>query len=139
MNIDTEERTSEMQSQLSPARPAMTVNPIFTLADLGLDRRIGLEQASQQLTQVSEAQIVRWVQFPSGALFFTLVPEDPESGAVYIFDRREGIFYLLDFEDRKWGGYSLPDYEMLERAHRLSLLAQRPWLLKRWSKQPKSS
>lgn len=128
-----------MQLQLLPASPAMTVNPIFTLTDLGLDRKTGLEQASQRLTQISEAQIVRWVQFPSGALFFTLVPEDPESGAVYIFDRREGIFYLLDFEDRKWGGYSLPDYEMLERTHRLSLLAQRPWLLKRWSKPAKSS
>ena len=122
-----------MRSQLRPAKPALTVNPIFTLTDLGLDGRAGLEQASERLSQVSEAQIVRWVQFPTGALFFTLVPGDPESGAVYIFDRRAGIFYLLDFDDKKWGGYSLPDYEVLERSHRLSLLAQRPWILKGWT------
>ena len=79
----------------------------------------------------SEAQIVRWVQFPAGALFFTLVPEDPESGAVYVFDRRNGVFYLVDFNDQKWGGYSLAEYEVLERTHRLTMLAQRPWLLER--------
>jgi hypothetical protein len=128
-----------MQREFPPDRSALTVNPIFTLAELGLDSRIGLEQASQRLIQISEAQIVRWVQFPSGALFFTLVPDDPESGAVYIFDRREGVFYLLDFADQKWGGYSLPEYETLERTYRLSLLAQRPWLLRRWTRPSRSS
>jgi hypothetical protein len=59
------------------------------------------------------------------------VPEAPESGAVYVFDRRNGVFYLVDFNDQKWGGYSLAEYEVLERTHRLTMLAQRPWLLDR--------
>jgi hypothetical protein len=111
--------------------PRLTASAILTLADLGLDRRAGLDQASRGLAERSEAQIVRWVQFAAGALFFTLVPADPESGGVYVFDRKEGVFYWLDFNDQKWGGYSLADYEALERTYRLSLLAQRPWLLKR--------
>ena len=119
-----------MQQQLLPR---LTASVILTLADLGLDRRVGLDEASRGLAERSEAQIARWVQFPAGALFFTLVPGDPESGAVYVFDRKAGVFYLLDFDDQKWGGYSLADYEALERTYKLSLLAQRPWLLKRWS------
>ena len=111
--------------------PALNANPILTLADLGLDRSVGLDQASRGLAERSEAQILRWVQFPAGALFFTLVPGDPESGAVYVFDRKDGVFYYVDFNDQKWGGYSLADFEALERTYRLSLLAQRPWLLKR--------
>ena len=111
--------------------PRLTASEILTLADLGLDRQAGLDQASRGLAERSEAQIVRWVQFAAGALFFTLVPGDPESGGVYVFDRKEGVFYWLDFNDQKWGGYSLADYEALERTYRLSLLAQRPWLLKR--------
>jgi len=111
--------------------PRLTASAILTLADLGLDRRAGLDQASRGLAERSEAQIVRWVQFAAGALFFTLVPGDPESGGVYVLDRKEGVFYWLDFNDQKWGGYSLADYEALERTYRLSLLAQRPWLLKR--------
>jgi hypothetical protein len=119
--------------------PRLTASEILTLADLGLDRRAGLDQASRGLAERSEAQIVRWVQFPAGALFFTLVPGDPESGGVYVFDRKEGVFYWLDFDDQKWGGYSLADYEALERTYRLSLLAQRPWLLKRLSAASKAA
>ena len=64
-----------MQVRISPT---LTANPILTLEDLGLERSVGLDQASRGLAERSEAQIVRWVQFPAGALFFTLVPEDPE-------------------------------------------------------------
>ena len=116
-----------------------TATPILTLKDLGLERTVGLDQASQGLAERSEAQIVRWVQFPAGALFFVLVPGDPESGAVYIFDRKCGVFYFVDFRDQKWGGYSLAEYEVLERTHRLSLLAQRPWLLNRRCQSTKTN
>ena len=119
-----------MQVQIPPA---LTASPLLTLKDLGLDCNVGLDEASRGLAERSEAQIVRWVQFPAGALFFTLVPEDAESGAVYVFDRRTGVFYLLDFHDQKWGGYSLAEYETLERRFSLTVLAQQPWLLKRLS------
>lgn len=125
-----------MEGQLLPK---LTANPVLTLEDLGLNRKAGLDEASRGLAERSEAQIVRWVQFPAGALFFTLVPGDPESGGVYVFDRREGVFYWLNFDDQKWGGYSLADYEALERAYGLSLLAQRPRLLKRWCERPKTA
>jgi hypothetical protein len=111
--------------------PKLSVNPILTLEDLGLERSAGLDEASRGLAQVSEAQIVRWVQFPAGALFFTLVPGDPESGGLYILDRRNGVFYWLNFEDRKWGGYSLADYEEMNRNGRVSMLAQHPALLRK--------
>ena len=69
-----------MQLRISPT---LTANPILTLEDLGLERSVGLDQASRGLAERSEAQkSVCWVQFPAGALFFTLVPEDPDSGAV---------------------------------------------------------
>jgi hypothetical protein len=109
----------------------LSVDPILTLEDLGLDRKAGLDEASRGLAELSESQIVRWVQFPAGALFFTLVPGDPESGGLYVFDRRSGIFYWLNFDDQKWGGYSLADYEELNRTYGLSMLAQRPGLLRK--------
>jgi hypothetical protein len=117
-----------MLEQLSPR--VMTATAILSLDDLGLGRECNLDQASRKLAERSEAQIVRWVQFPAGALFFMLVPGDPESGAVYVFDRKTGIFYLIDVNDQKWGGHSLAEYETLERTCGLTLLAQQPWLLK---------
>jgi hypothetical protein len=51
-----------MQTRISPT---LTANPILTLEDLGLERSVGAER--------SKAQIVRWVQFPADALFFSLL------------------------------------------------------------------
>ena len=109
----------------------MNVTPLLTLEELGLDRRVTVEEASRGLAQAAEAEIVRWVQFPAGVLFFTLVSGDPESGALYVFDRKAGVFYWINFEDRKWGGYSIEDYRVLVRQHKLTALAQRPALLER--------
>ena len=125
-----------MQTQ-QPA--AFTATPILTLKDLGFEGTVGVDQASRGLAELSEAQIVRWVQFPAGALFFVLTQGDPRSGAFYIFDRRNGVFYSVDFNDQNWGGYSVAEYEALERTHRISQLAQRPWLLNRRRESAKTN
>src|SRR5262245_17822902 len=109
----------------------MNVTPLLTFEELGLDRRATVEEASIALAGAAEAQIVRWTQFPAGVLFFTLVSGDPESGALYVLDRKSGVFYWLNFDDRKWGGYNLDDYNMLVRRHKLAELAQRPGLIER--------
>jgi hypothetical protein len=118
---------------------AFTANPILTLEDLGLERTVSLHEASRGLAERSEAQIVRWVQFAAGALFFVLTQGDPRSGAVYVFDRRNGVFYFVVFNDQNWGGYSVAEYEVLERTHRISRFAQRPWLLNRRRESAKTN
>ena len=131
---DTEQGMSiqkELKQMNSSTFAQMNVTPLLTLEELGLDRRATVNEASQGLARAAEAQIVRWVQFPRGVLFFTLVSGDPESGALYIFDRKTGVFYWLNFDDRKWGGYSVEDYGALVRQHKLTALAQRPALLDR--------
>jgi len=62
----------------------LSVNPALTLADLQLDRSAGLDDASRGLARISEAQIVRSIHFPAGALSFTLAPDDPESGGACV-------------------------------------------------------
>ena len=118
---------------------AMSVIPLLTIQELGLDRRATVEEAANGLARLAEAQIVRWVQFPAGALFFTLVSGDPESGALYVLDRKTGTLYWLNFDDQKCGGYSLDDYEALVRQHKLTTLAQRPWLLEQTCQGPKTA
>jgi hypothetical protein len=107
----------------------MNVTPLLTLEELGLERRVTVEEASVALSRAAEAEIVRWVQFPGGVLFFTLVSGDPESGALYVFDRKTGVFYWLNFQDQNWGGYSVEEYRTLVRQHKLTAFAQRPALL----------
>ncbi len=104
---------------------------VACLADLGLDRQAGVEDAVGGFLKMAEAETTaRWVQFPRGLLLFVFAPGDPESGEFYLYDRRRGVFYLLTVpDDRRFGGYRMEDYEDLVRKHRLYDLAQRPGLL----------
>ena len=110
--------------------PELVAKPFLTKDNFGSPKHVGVAEASAAVTRIAEAPIVRWVQFPTGVLFFTLVPDDPESGALYLFDRKLGTVYSLDFQDSKYGGYSLEDYETLVRQYRLLVLTRCPWRLR---------
>ncbi len=121
-----------MPVQTISAHPKAT--PILTLTDFGLDNRTtNIEQAAKALELQAEAPIVRWVQFPKGALFFTM--HDPQSGFLYVFDRKSGTFYSIEFEDNNFGGYTIEQYEQLVEQYRLKRLAACPWLLTRGPKR----
>ena len=88
------------------------------------------------------AEVARWVEFPAALLIFLVVPGDPESGAVYLLDRKRGIWLWIDFEDERYGGYSSQDLDCLLRECRFLSLVERPGLLRsnlRWVVQPGSA
>jgi hypothetical protein len=98
-----------------------------------------LDSAVAKLLEITDgAEIARWVQFPWGLLLFVVVPGDPESGAFYVFDRKTGTWYWVDFEDNKYGGYSEADFECLMKACRFARLIEQPQLLEicRWRVTP---
>jgi hypothetical protein len=115
----------------------MTATPLVRL-DAGKD----LEVAVAELLATTEyPQIARWIQFPTAVALFLLVPNDPESGAIYVYDRRDGFWYWVDFEDEKYSGYSLADlYVLLEQCSFLRLV-ENPRLLRdrEWFVTPGSS
>ena len=80
------------------------------------------------LKSTETAEIVRWMEFPASVLLFLLVPGDPESGAVYVLDRKQGTWYAIDFKDEQFGGYSVSQLEELLRECRFLDLVERPGL-----------
>ncbi len=71
--------------------------------------------------QISEGIVARWIQMPKGMLLLVMVPDNPASGAIYIYDRVEQQFSLVSFEgaddtlttqdfDGLLGEYNLLDY-----------------------------
>ena len=89
-----------------------------------------LETAVAKLLDVTEhPAIAKWVQFPKALLLFLLVPGDPESGAFYVYDRRSRTWFWVDFDDEKFGGYNLNDFDRLVRDCRFLDLVERPHLL----------
>ena len=105
----------------------MDVRPI-----LQFDSGKELEVAVAELLAVADyPEIARWVQFPRGLMLFLMVPGDSESGAVYVYDRCDGIWYLVDFQDQNYGGYSLAELDvLLGRCHFLRLV-ENPRCLRR--------
>ena len=95
-----------------------------------------LETAVAALLKAADTpEIVRWIEFPASVLLFLLVPGDPESGALYVLDRKNGTWYAVDFDDEQYGGYSVAQLEMLLNECSFLGLVERPGLLRtglRW-------
>ncbi len=102
----------------------MVVEPIVQV-DAGVD----LQTAIAALIKVAEnVEIVRWIELPASVLLFLLVPGDPDSGAVYVLDRKKETWYVVDFEDEQFGGYSVSQLEVLFRDCNFLDLIERPGL-----------
>ena len=103
----------------------MSVLPIVQLS-----RDPALETAVTALLKVTEtAEIVRWIEFPQSVLLFLVVPGDPESGAVYVLDRKKGTWYFVGFHDEHYGGHRVDQLESLLTECGFLRLVEQPWLL----------
>ena len=102
----------------------MMVSPVVQ-CDPGVD----LSAAVAALIKVTEnVEIVRWIELSAAVLLFLLVPGDPDSGAVYVLDRKKGTWYAVDFEDEQFGGYSVAQLESLLNDCKFLDLIERPGL-----------
>ena len=113
----------------------MMIEPVVKVG-LGVD----VQTAVAELLKLSEnVEIVRWIELPASVLLFLLVPGDPDSGAVYVLDRKKGTWYAVDFEDEQFGGYSVSQLEMLLKDCNFLDLIERPGLWRsglRWMVVP---
>ena len=118
----------------------MTVTPITHPNQERKTVNESLDQAVARLLDITEhPAITKWIQFPKSLLLFLTTPEDPESGAFYIYDRRSRAWLWVDFEDQKFGGYNASDFEQLVRVCGFLDLVERPELLRSqtpWIIQP---
>ena len=103
----------------------MEAQPILTLENCSPDLSI-----AALLAITETAQPVRWIEFPASVLLFLSVQGDPESGALYVLDRKTSSWYWIDFDDQHYGGYSVSDFELLIHQYDILSLVERPGLLK---------
>jgi len=87
------------------------------------------EAVARLLDITDHAKIERWIQFPRALFVFLLMPGDAESGAFYVYDRHSGVWFSVDFDDDKFGGYAASDFDQLVRECRFLDLVERPHLL----------
>jgi len=112
----------------------LIVNEVLRMQDpnarrLGLDR-LDEDQLILEFARWAEGQLKKWLDYAKGALLFVMVPEEPESGMFYIYDRARQTFFMVDpAEVDRYGGYRLEEFEQMAQVFGLKALAQNPQVL----------
>ena len=102
------------------------IDDVLRLQDFGLER-LDEDRAIVGFAARAEARIARWLDFAKGALLLLMVPDDPESGCFYIYDRGRGAFYSLSLPvEGRYGGFREDEFEALSQTFGLAGLAQDP-------------
>jgi len=118
----------------------MNVVPIINLRHASEDVGGSVDGAIGRLLDVTEhPTITKWIQLPKALFVLLMVPGDPESGAFYVYDRVSRVWLWLDFDDEKFGGYTVRDFEQLVRECHFLDIVEHPQLLPsrtRWIIQP---
>lgn len=103
----------------------MKAQPILAVATASTDPAI-----AALLAITENAQPVRWIEFPASVLLFMSIQGDPQSGALYVLDRRTATWFWIDFDDQQYGGYGASDFDLLVHEHDILSLVERPGLLR---------
>lgn len=113
----------------------MTVSRLTVSATLSLTdpeaRRLGLDRLDEdrlilEFARWAEGELKRWVDYERGALLFVAVPEAPDLGTFYIYDRARRTFFVVDPDLGRFGGYREDEFEPMAQTHGLKALAQHP-------------
>jgi hypothetical protein len=77
---------------------------------------------------IGEAVAARWIQMPKAILLLQMAPENPASGAIYVYDRLREDFYMLSFEGEE-DTLTLEDFSQILPEYNLLQYAEQPGLL----------
>jgi hypothetical protein len=83
---------------MSQSRGKMSVHCLFHAEEIGVAKEPNLDRLVKVFLQISEGIAMRWIQMPKGMLLLVMVPDNPASGAIYIYDRVGQQFCLVSFE-----------------------------------------
>jgi len=114
---------------MEPSRGSITPHRLFSVKDLGLGNpEPHVDLVINEFLHIGDAVAARWIQMPKAILLLQMAPENPASGAIYVYDRLRQEFYLLSFEgaedDLTVDEFSqlLPEYNLLRYAEQPALL-----------------
>ena len=111
------------------SRGTTTAHRLFSVRDL----RVGnpephVDRVINAFLGIGEAVAARWIQMPKAVLLLQMVPENPASGAIYIYDRQHLEFYLLSFEGAE-DTLTVEEFADLLKEYNLLRYAEEPSLL----------
>src|SRR6266851_6160990 len=73
----------------------MTVHQLFDWRNRASD---SIQQTVAEFLELGDAHATRWIQTAKGLMLLQMAPENPASGAVYVFDRQREVWYMFSSE-----------------------------------------
>jgi len=111
------------------SRGNINAHRLFSLKELGLgNSEPYVDRIIQAFLEIGEAIAARWIQMPKGILLMPVAPENPASGAIYVYDRQLQEFFLLSF-DGPDDNLTAQEFAELFLEYNLLQYAERPALL----------
>jgi len=96
-----------------PSRGAVSFTPLFTTEEIGLRNDASVEHVVKVFLTVGEAIAARWIEMPRGILLLQTVPDEPASGAIYLYDRERHIFFFVHFVDGRDDTLTATEFDQL--------------------------
>jgi hypothetical protein len=114
---------------MEQSRGNMSAHLLFTLNDLRVAHSEPyVDRVIHEFLRIGEAVAGRWIQMPKGVLFLQKAPENPASGAIYVYDRQTQELYMLSFEGDD-DHLTVEDFSELFTEYNLLRYAEQPSLL----------
>ena len=95
------------------SRGPVMFQPLFTTADIGLRPDASVEHVVKAFLNIGEALASRWIEMPRGILLLQSVPDEPASGAIYLYDRERHIFYFVSFLEGRDDALTAAEFDQL--------------------------
>jgi hypothetical protein len=124
-----EQQPLDKEHIMFQSRGPVSFHPLFTAEDIGLRKDASVEHAIKVFLYIGEAIASRWVQMPQGVLLLQAVPDKPQSGAIYLYDRERQIFYFACFDQGRDDSLSVEEFEQLMIEYDLVSWTANPALL----------
>lgn len=87
------------------------------------------QQTLEAFLSVSEAVLGRLIQTPRGLMVVPMVPGEEASGAIYVYDRHRGDWYMLCFDDFDDSHFTAEAFERAFAEYDLFRFVEHPELL----------
>ncbi len=102
---------------------------LFSVRDMGLGNpEPHVDRVIKAFLGIGEAVAARWIQMPKAILLLQMAPDNPASGAIYVYDRLRQEFYLLSFDGAD-DNLTLEEFSQLLPEYNLLRYAEQPGLL----------
>ena len=108
----------------------MTPYRLFSVRDMGVSNpEPHVDLVIKAFLRIGDAIAARWIQMPKAILLLQMAPDNPASGAIYLYDRLHQEFYLLSFEGSE-DDLTVEQFYQLLPEYRLLRYAEQPALLR---------